>query len=796
MLDGRYRFVRISAARWCGKTALIKELCTLRPDAIHVDALQEASVADLASLLDRWADAVGAILIVRHADQAPDVVALARSIAALACVTHETSRIVVTTRTDLYCPFSEMPPEETLVLREPELAATIDEIAEILHVRGYDTALAGDIYAASGGRWGPVMLFIENMNANEPFSDVAASCHDAVCRLTYETSIAPLNAVSLDVLTMCAAVPGVSLFGLSATAAEPEMQQHVELLLRRNLVYTQSDDTRFYTWGTVNAALEEYHGDRVRQLREHLIGRLADNGCALDAAIALQNLGQMAASAPYLADAVRTGSTDWHEFDRAAAALSAEQIAQDPVLWLATYFWRRHIVDAQVLIAEAEGLTLAHHDSACVADLKSAVALARSELGEPHDVEGHYGELYRVYLEYLPGRKNTATRDAHANVMARAYSARLMGESAKARPLWKNVYEAAHARAQTSFELIALSELVLDAWLANDDEALQESVDDLRIPRSSPLFEPFQQFVQAVDGVGPGNLSLLGLPRARSRVCLMRAASAQSRDAAILWARRGIEEADSSGSVLGRAVLRLAAAAVLSAGEERSRILSEASHMVEVVELPRLIESVDALLRDDFQTACASTPFLCRFQHFIEPGCAVELSVQSATVLRNGAALKVSNRVLDLLLLLGASDTPLNREAISERLRPDDDPAEFANALKMTVRRARMQTGEDVIETLENGYALRAQVKVDLRELERLLVARSDELQNPQVLGRWFERLQIQRPPRLAGAEWFMPIERRIERARAAVAKMLCAAHMSAGKYAGNPSRRGSNVRV
>jgi DNA-binding SARP family transcriptional activator len=139
----------------------------------------------------------------------------------------------------------------------------------------------------------------------------------------------------------------------------------------------------------------------------------------------------------------------------------------------------------------------------------------------------------------------------------------------------------------------------------------------------------------------------------------------------------------------------------------------------------------------------------------------IEIHAISATVQRSGEPINVSRRVFDLFLALAVRVRPVERDELCDMLWPDQLPADAANALKMTIRRARVQTGDpSCIHVAQNRYSLGSHVTCDFRDLRSTI----EPLLNNDA-GLWSRRNDVLAfvrtmarglPAHLSEFEWFV----------------------------------------
>ncbi|HWT06452.1 MAG TPA: winged helix-turn-helix domain-containing protein, partial [Xanthomonadales bacterium] len=104
----------------------------------------------------------------------------------------------------------------------------------------------------------------------------------------------------------------------------------------------------------------------------------------------------------------------------------------------------------------------------------------------------------------------------------------------------------------------------------------------------------------------------------------------------------------------------------------------------------------------------------------VAPRLSVELL--AGRMLRDGFPVRLSDKELELVALLGSAHTPLSRDRIGEALWDHLDPEEWANNLKVTLSRLRAKLAmRDAVLLVDGRYRLSPVIDVDVRRAESAL---------------------------------------------------------------------------
>lgn len=152
----------------------------------------------------------------------------------------------------------------------------------------------------------------------------------------------------------------------------------------------------------------------------------------------------------------------------------------------------------------------------------------------------------------------------------------------------------------------------------------------------------------------------------------------------------------------------------------------------------------------------------------------IEIALFSGEVRKNAALLSCSQREYAVLFTLAAAPgRAMNAKRLAESIWATRNMESSRRALKVTVSRLRARLGDRAMVCFRRGrYALPEEITVDLPELVAALSAATAD-GNVERLCRFRSLLRATRPPRLRDAEWFAPVETRLNALRHELARAL-----------------------
>ncbi|MBC5816625.1 MAG: hypothetical protein GIW97_08800, partial [Candidatus Eremiobacteraeota bacterium] len=331
--------------------------------------------------------------------------------------------------------------------------------------------------------------------------------------------------------------------------------------------------------------------------------------------------------------------------------------------------------------------------------------------------------------------------------------------------LQRMLHAADESRAVTIIAM-ALAEGVFGCWLAHESEKLDDYVAQLASLMREHELPALLNFQLASLGLQPTTRRMSNFWDAIAflMACLREANPQRASE----LAETACTLADASGATYLRILARVAISE--KTPSLQSEKLQESTELGNTVDSPALHESLRWIAGGSPPFGMLSA-FISRFrakgQMALEPpGIDLRIGIADATVLRAGAPISISEGGWGLLLMLSPG-RPVHRDVLCDRLWPTMTLESGYNALKMCVRRTRLQLGSpDAIISTQGGYALAHWVAVDLVAMERLedgiATGTLPETAIPQVQ-QYLDALRRGRPANFASWEWFSPTEQRLE---------------------------------
>lgn len=159
-------------------------------------------------------------------------------------------------------------------------------------------------------------------------------------------------------------------------------------------------------------------------------------------------------------------------------------------------------------------------------------------------------------------------------------------------------------------------------------------------------------------------------------------------------------------------------------------------------------------------------------------GMAVRLELLSGCAFAGGNPVEIPPRELAVLTYLAICGRPLSRDAITDAVWPEHDPAVAANNLKVIVHRVRRRLGESVIQNSRDGYVLGGGVCVDLGEAVSVVRAAARESALPGVYGARLQALvracRARDRAALMRYDWYVAFDSRLRELERDAVLQLC----------------------
>ncbi|MFN2449831.1 MAG: hypothetical protein ABR508_08600 [Candidatus Baltobacteraceae bacterium] len=713
-------------------------------------------------------------------------------------------RLVIATASDprMPTPFGSSAPVHVCELDDMDLAFDHEEIARFFDGLAFSSDFLPEVQRISGGFAAGVSL-ARRLLRNEGESvarNLEAPPYLPLKRHVYERIISVLSPDDRAVLVTIISIGDSRRDILHLALPGCDIEAALRNLTKRGLLAYAGG--RLSATPLVAAAGREHCSPSLSNVALGTIDGLNRGGAFISAALVASNIGNAQSAFEHLlrapAEHILRPSV---ELDAVLKTIPESLIATNARVWICSWRVRRFRIDIHVLIAEAEALLDMVEDSEEPVVIKSLRGLLMFLYIEAGDFVRSDALLEQIYPGgELPAPSTMDVADvAICGYRATGYAlqGRLIEAAIALRPVSDRLHNSYVL--QTVFNMIGISrargngnwqtELVLhahaieiagqsgDVWA--QAAALAEFIggavfacDSANADRARSMLRdlardhdvgPFAQY-GAIAGCPPAACAGFGQPYLRARQLLVEAYYAGSAAEARVRLLAGIEAADVSGALTLRIGMRIALAPLVP--QRQAELLDEASALAQITELLPVCGAISQMRAGELPAR--NQPFRALVRHMralheqAPEESDVVVNVLGGTVERGGRPVNVSRKVLDLLTALSVRSRSVERDELCEMLWPDEEPGQAVNALKMTVRRARLQCGDArVVCFVNNAYVLGADVG---SELQNIRSACELALKEPAVLEeqrealvQMYGRLAKGAPAHLNEYEWFIP---------------------------------------
>lgn len=522
-----------------------------------------------------------------------------------------------------------------------------------------------------------------------------------------------------------------------------------------NLPFVERSGEHAVVHPAIAAVLSERFSPLVRSLYERTLNALTGDGAYVKAAhLALDRDDVERAAAiidaapPYTSVPIAL-----HEYERVIDRLDRAQLTSFPNLWIATIPFRSFAVDRATFVREAETVYYCLPPTSGPDQRAAALMLLASAYfnsGRRADADRLVDEALRGFArDPIPARASLLHFCAWVHGMdgrfaaARAYAAEAAqvsrGKFGENQTLhYIDAHEAAY-RGENDRIVAIVDELLrrtdalplhvantaangaLFTWTNGDDLGCRRYVGLLEEALTPGLERGFRPIIDAARGraVGPPDPYLWSVAYAHAQLFRLEhtATAEEALDAARIAARCADDRGDPYTQLLAHTALY-----VLDAGN-RAGEAAMLEAIVAPIESEEMQSAVRGLVRGE--GAGILEPFVRRRvlrERAASSTTQLEVELLTGRVVRNGAAIKLSDKEFELLALLGSAHAPLSRDRIGEALWDHLDPEEWPNNLKVTLSRLRTKLAmRDAVLLLDGRYRLSPLIDVDLRRAEAVL---------------------------------------------------------------------------
>lgn len=715
----------------------------------------------------------------------------------------QTGKRIIVTASDpaSMMPFYACAAQQTCMFDDADLAFDAAELEELFSQYDVSAGFLDAVQVMTGG-YVTGAAFVRRVLRNEgerTARNLSSSAYVPLKHFIYERILRGLPPDELAALVTIASIGAWSTESLRAVLPFTDVESSVASLLKRRLLVNEGGESIIAP--LVRAAMLECCALDIRRYAHSTIVDLDASGDHIGAALAAVNAGwpEEAVKSVLRAPIGRLASPD-SSLDRVVAALPDSLITSDARLWIAGWRRRRITIDSLVIESEAETLlqTIDEQREPAIAKvLKGILALTYAENNSIEKSEELFASIYSGGSLPQAGEMDPAdviVCSLHATVFtlrgrleeAAAIMRRISRHSAASpgvvslmnkinirRARCDGNWAAEKAFHQREVHMARASRdpwLLAEAWhefanaaaLAGDRPLLETARTQLRELAGQHAIGPYLAYASVAGRLAEVNSDRFGVPWMRAQMHWIEAYFAGSVSEARARIAAALEEGDRSCAACGQIALRVALAEL--APGRRTALLSEAATIAQDVPSMPIRAALEQLLSGEplkrGQPYHLMVEQLRTMQQGARHRASLCANLLEGTITRDGAPVNVSRKVFDLVIALSVRARPVERDELCGMLWPDDEPQSAVNALKMTVRRARLQCGDPDVVVWSNGrYAIGPQVNVDVRtlrsECEAALNDRAVLAAANQTLLYYYRALSAGSPPHLCEYEWF-----------------------------------------
>ena len=659
-----------------------------------------------------------------------------------------------------------LPPAlEQIVRRVPhatlgaeELALTVEEVVALAQDAGVPDGIARELYDLADG-WPLVLRLLIRLAADEPgkLLGEAAQARAAGALLTFAVhrTIVRLEPIAREALAVAALLRGAAQSDLVRVLGDGFDDVQFAQLRHLPLVHRESD--RVLVHPDTAALLRSRFEPLWNGIYDRTLRVLSGDGAyvkgaqvALDGGDAVRAAAILDAVPPYT-----TSHVPLADYERVLDRLDHDLVTQYPNVWLATIPYRAYAVDrgsyvreaetiyyclprtagpyvrAAVLMhlasgyanvdrgAEAEQLLhdalegFARDDAATRAMLLRFVATLRG-------IDGRFAEARALAAEADAAAADSSFGENQTLHYIDAHEAAFRGQYERAGVIFDELTRRMIRANLPLYVANAATNAAFVAWVSGDDVRFRRDLGVLEDALTPGIERGFAPMVSAAHG-RPLQLDAGHLwPVIAAITQLFRLGEAQGEADALDAARQAVRHADERRDPYVQIIAHTALYVLdPTARAAEGPVLAAIADKIESAEMQLAVRELVAGRSAGILEPLVRRRIL-RERDRREPRLSIELL--AGTVTRDGKALKLSDKELELLAFLALAQGAVSRDRIGEALWNHIEPDEWPNNLKVTLSRMRAKLGvhEAVIAT-KAGYRLAPTIEVDLRRAETVV---------------------------------------------------------------------------
>lgn len=638
-----------------------------------------------------------------------------------------------------------------------DLALAVDDVAALAERAGVGAAAGLAVHEVVQG-WPLVTRLLIALLRAEPGDDLldaaATVPRDALLAFAAHRMIARLPDLVRQALVVAALRRGATHLELVRVLGE----DCDDLVFNRvaALAFVEHEDERIRVHPEVATLLRLRFGTLFKNLYERTLHVLTGDGAYVEAARVALDEGDVTRAAAIVdaAPPFTAAPVPLREYERIIDRMDRSVITSFPNVWIATIPYRNFAVDRSSFVREAETVYYCLPPAASL-DQRAAVlmvlASAYANAGRIDDTEQLVAEALAGFacersssrasiLNFLATLRGIDGRFTEARTLANeaaaitrdgfgenqtlhyieAHEATYRGKIERIVVIFDELLRRRAREELPLYVALAAGNAALFTWSNGDDAAFERYLNVLEDALTPGIERGFAPIVDAARGRVPQLDDGYSSPLVAAHAHLYRMGATASRAEGLEAARAAARAADLRRDPYVQILAHVALYVLDEAARgAEARVLAA---IVAPVESPELRVAIDGLLAGS--GAGILDPFVrtrvLRERERSEPHLTVE--ILAGRVTRDGVPLRLTDKEVELLVLLASAHGPLSRDRIGEALWDHLDPEEWPNNLKVTLSRLRAKLGvRDAVLSGDGRYRLSPAIEIDLRRAEALV---------------------------------------------------------------------------